>query len=75
MITSLCIYCIDPEEEEEKAMLRSESGELMDTVPGIIIFEEEETRSFYQDFKDLKVYLPPVAYRESVQQAAEEVIN
>ncbi|XP_035701719.1 regulator of nonsense transcripts 2 isoform X3 [Folsomia candida] len=62
----------DPEEEEEKAMLRSESGELMDTVPGIIIFEEEETRSFYQDFKDLKVYLPPVAYRESVQQAAEE---
>ncbi len=47
----------------------------MDTVPGIIIFEDEDTRSFYQDFKDMKVYLPPVAYREALQQAAEEVIH
>lgn len=47
----------------------------MDFVPGIIIFEDEETRSFYQDFKDLKVYLPPVAYRESIQQVAEEVFD
>lgn len=54
-------------------MLRTESGEIMDVVPGIILFEDEETRAFYQDFKDLRVYLPPVAYRESLQLAAEEV--
>lgn len=70
-----CIVCYftDPEEEEERAMLMTESGEMMESVPGIILFEDEDTRAFYQDFKDLRVYLPHVAYRESVQQATEEV--
>jgi hypothetical protein len=64
---------IDPEDEEERALLMAGNGEEFAAVPGIFIFDDEETRSFYQDFKDLKVFLPPVAYRETVQQVAEQV--
>jgi len=51
----------------------TDNGEELTAVPGIVIFEDEETRAFYQDFKDLKVHLPPVAYRDNIQQTAEQV--
>ncbi|ODN04867.1 Regulator of nonsense transcripts UPF2 [Orchesella cincta] len=47
----------DPEDEFEKALLMNEDGEILTEVPGIVLFEDEETRQFYQDLPDLKTHL------------------
>ncbi|CAL8125382.1 unnamed protein product [Orchesella dallaii] len=47
----------DPDDEFAKALLMSEDGEILTEVPGIVLFEDEETRQFYQDLPDLKTYM------------------
>ncbi|ODN04067.1 Regulator of nonsense transcripts 2 [Orchesella cincta] len=62
----------DPEDELEKALLTTEDGEILTEVPGIVLFDNEEVRQFYQDYPDLKVYLPPVVYRDNILQMQEK---
>lgn len=64
---------LDPEDELEKALLTTEDGEVLTEVPGIVLFDNEESRQFYQDYPDLKVYLPPVVYRDNILQMQEKV--
>lgn len=69
----MCINFKDPEDDLEKALLTTDDGEILTEVPGIVLFDNEETRQFYQDYPDLKVYLPPVVYRENILQMQEKV--
>lgn len=52
--------------------MTTEDGEVLTEVPGIVLFDNEETRQFYQDYPDLKVYLPPVVYRDNILQMQEK---
>jgi len=65
--------CVDPEAEEDNVELVDESAGDGAAASWMSVFEDEETRTFYQDFPDLKVYLPPVAYRDNLKQTAEKV--
>jgi len=56
-VTKITFMFADPEDEFEKALLMTEDGEVLTEVPGIVLFEEEETRQFYQDLPDLKTCL------------------